>query len=367
MIRSGGELVALLPVALVGLLTAIVPALTVPTLQFGVRIPPQRVGAPVVVRARRVYFWCTGTVAVGLLAVALFAPSGSGWLTAALVLVQLAAVLGSYFLARERIIAVKDAEDWYGGLRQTIATDTSWRTDPERFPGWWLVPALAVVGATVATGIVRYPHLPAQLPVHFAAGGAVDRYAATTVWSAFSLVFAQVFVTALIAGLLLVTYRSRPEVDAADAAGSTRRYRRFLAAMGRALLVLAALVDLSLLLVALQVWGVWRPSAAITAEATLPAVIGLVVVVAIAVRMGQAGARLDGAAPASAAGPGAVNRDDDRFWVGGLIYVNRRDPAVVVSKRFGVGWTLNFGNPRAWAAATVIAAAVVAFVIVRRR
>lgn len=39
--------------------------------------------------------------------------------------------------------------------------------------------------------------------------------------------------------------------------------------------------------------------------------------------------------------------DDDRFWRGGLVYVNRDDPALMVPRRFGLGWTLNFGNPGA--------------------
>jgi len=43
-----------------------------------------------------------------------------------------------------------------------------------------------------------------------------------------------------------------------------------------------------------------------------------------------------------------TDRDDDRFWKSGLLYVNRDDPAVVVAARFGAGWTLNLGNPAAW-------------------
>ncbi|MCX4751012.1 DUF5808 domain-containing protein [Kitasatospora sp. NBC_01287] len=39
--------------------------------------------------------------------------------------------------------------------------------------------------------------------------------------------------------------------------------------------------------------------------------------------------------------------DDDRYWrAGGLFYVNRQDPSLLVAKRFGIGWTVNFGNPR---------------------
>jgi uncharacterized membrane protein len=62
-----------------------------------------------------------------------------------------------------------------------------------------------------------------------------------------------------------------------------------------------------------------------------------------------------------------TDRDDDRFWKAGLLYVNRDDPALVVGARFGVGWMLNLGNPVAclilagtvagWAGLVVIGAA----------
>jgi uncharacterized membrane protein len=42
----------------------------------------------------------------------------------------------------------------------------------------------------------------------------------------------------------------------------------------------------------------------------------------------------------------AVFRDDDRYWYAGFFYNNPDDPAVFVPKRFGLGWTLNFGHPR---------------------
>lgn len=39
-------------------------------------------------------------------------------------------------------------------------------------------------------------------------------------------------------------------------------------------------------------------------------------------------------------------RDDERYWRGGLFYNNPDDPAILVPKRFGLGWTLNFGHPQ---------------------
>ena len=38
-------------------------------------------------------------------------------------------------------------------------------------------------------------------------------------------------------------------------------------------------------------------------------------------------------------------RDDDRYWYGDFFYNNSNDPAVFVPKRYGLGWTVNFGQP----------------------
>lgn len=50
--------------------------------------------------------------------------------------------------------------------------------------------------------------------------------------------------------------------------------------------------------------------------------------------------------------PAHGDRDSDqfwiRFWVVGVLYVNRNDPRLFVEKRSGLGWTFNFAHPIAW-------------------
>ncbi len=41
-----------------------------------------------------------------------------------------------------------------------------------------------------------------------------------------------------------------------------------------------------------------------------------------------------------------VLRDDDRYWSGGMFYNNPTDPDLFVPKRYGFGWTVNFGHPK---------------------
>ena len=69
-----------------------------------------------------------------------------------------------------------------------------------------------------------------------------------------------------------------------------------------------------------------------------PGLAGLLAVVVYAGRIrGRAGTAVAGS-----------DRDDDRFWKGGLVYVNRDDPALMVNARFTFAWTPNLGNPRVW-------------------
>ena len=51
--------------------------------------------------------------------------------------------------------------------------------------------------------------------------------------------------------------------------------------------------------------------------------------------------------PADRQPTSAMFHDDDRYWSGGIFYNNPDDPALFIEKRYGLGWTLNFGHPQA--------------------
>jgi|SRR5579859_6068880 len=42
------------------------------------------------------------------------------------------------------------------------------------------------------------------------------------------------------------------------------------------------------------------------------------------------------------------NRNEDSFWVAGVLYVNPNDPHLLVERRSGLGKTFNFAHPAAW-------------------
>jgi len=368
---SPGALAAEFAVPFYGALLCVAPAVTKPTVQFGVRIPPERTGATVIGDQRRAYYRRTAAIGVCCTVMAiLLAVHGSRWPTLLIVPVEVAADTGCLLAARRKITAVKRAERWFAGLRQTVVADTSWRADPPRFPARWLIPALAITAATVLIGVLRYPELPGRLTDGFGAWAAPGHRVPKTPVTAFAIVFAQLWVTALWTGIMLIIHRSRPDIEAADPAASARRYRRFLARCTSGMLALVTLIDLSLLLSALRNWQVYRLSGAGAALPLLPYAAGLLVVVTLILRSGQGGFRLaangiDGGGPPDLAGrAGLADRDDDRFWKGGLIYLNRDDPTLMVSSRFGVGWTFNLANPAAWLVISAIAGVPAGLVII---
>src|SRR5487761_243631 len=110
---SAASLAAVSPVLVVGALTCSMPAVTRPTLQSGVRVPRERAGAPVIRRERRAYYWRTAAVGVCCTLVAVTVQGHwPPWLTRIILLPELAADFGCFWVARRKIAAVKQASDW---------------------------------------------------------------------------------------------------------------------------------------------------------------------------------------------------------------------------------------------------------------
>jgi uncharacterized membrane protein len=345
------------PVLLIGVIAWMLPVVVPCSVPFGVRIPGARAKEPVIAQQRQIYR--RGVAAITLAVATVVLATGDRPPLGGLgVAAELVGALALFQVARRRIMAAKHREHWFGGLRQVVVTDTSLRTDPEPFPWRWAAPSIVLTAATVVIAILRYPHLPARLATHFDAAGHPDRFGSTSPASAFGPVAAQVLGTALLVGLAALVLRSKAQLDAEEPQTAGTRHRRFVSSGARALLLLAACLSVTTLLTSMTAWkliGLARPTGALVASMPL---LGVVVVVAVLVRVGQSGSRLRiRASPGtgSARRTTAVNRDDDRYWWIGLLYLNRDDPSLLVPHRFGLGWTLNLARPTAWA---IIAATI---------
>jgi uncharacterized membrane protein len=341
-----------------------VPALTRPHLVFGIAVPPGRIGDPALAAIRKAY--SRNVIALGI---ALAAPAWAAGrfidpatVTGVGATALVAAGFAAYAIASTAVRAAKTDGDWYAGTRQGVTADLSFRTDPVRVPWRGLAPALAVLAATVAVGLLRAGSLPDTLPgmegVTMGGGPRVP----TEFWTAANPVLGQIGVTAATALVLAAIVRTRPEIDAARPAATARRYRAYLVALVHLGLVTAACANLSLAGIALRLWEVAPPTVLTTVAIVTPLAVAAVAAVRFELRVGTGGHRLPALPEEDGEDTGLVQRDADHHWhLGGLVYTNPDDPALLVHQRVGGSqWTINLGHPVGRVAGAVLAAVLLA-------
>jgi uncharacterized membrane protein len=343
---------------LIAVFLFLMPYLVFPTVPFGVRIPLAYAQDPAVIAERRRYARGVGILAGGLLLADIidFWSLGRWQPQHQFSIVFL--VIGSwviYYLSHRRLAQVKIEHQWFAGKSQAMAASAAPRSEaPSKL--FWVFLALpcAVILLTAVLGAWRYPTLPPTL--HFVFPGSLgDWTLAVSPLNAFLPVLFQCLFTLLFAGLAWQRNFGSQPIDVEDPAGS-QRYQQINVQIIQVLLLLLALgFDSALLIAGLIGWGLLQASSIYMNIAILAPLAGWLIVAPVLLM----GFRANLHAPA---GNGdQVNRDDDRFWKLGMVYINRDDPSLLVPKRFGIGRTLNFGHPLSW----VIILALIVFILAR--
>jgi len=212
---------------------------------------------------------------------------------------------------------------------------------------------LAVIAASAGYLAAHYADAPARIAIHFDAAGRANGFADKSILMYFALVWGQVALEVVLLALAVLIAHARA-IPGAAAARFRTLWLRYL--YGLRLLVLALFGGIAVV-VALSASG--TPTGT---EWILPATIVLVAFVLggailLAVRTGQGGSRLGPVAETS------TDRSDDRYWKLGAIYVNPHDPSIFVERRFGIGWTINLGNPRGIALMLVLLAVPIGSIV----
>ncbi len=344
-------MVRIFPVALdavvlliTALLSWLMPSLTRRDLLFGVTVAgaarSSSAGRSIIRRYRLQVLGITLGAGLVLALLAVLAPDTwwlSGWLSL-LVLVPTLLIGVPYLLAyrASRSLRLPGAVGDLGGEPPPAAVaELRPRQYGDYIPLPWEALPLAIIAATATYLATMYAAAPAVIPVHFDAGGDPNSYAVKTIGSYFVLVWVQLGLEILLTGMSLLIVGSKALPGRAESR-FRRSWLRYL--YGMKVLTLAFLGALAALIA----------RAAATASASsigvvVPVTLGYVVILLggaiwLALRTGQGGSRLG--SPAET----AVDRMDDRYWKLGAFYVNPQDPSFLVERRFGIGWTLNFGN-----------------------
>lgn len=342
--------------SLPGLSMAIMPWLTPADEAFAVTVPPVATRDLRIRRLRVGYAAAMVALTVAATTIGVHDPTNAVLYVTLCMLLPVVGLAGM-LVCRSRVQEIKVQEGW----RATGEKATS-VVLPESAPGplplVWNLLYLPIIIATVALTTALYPSMPDQIPLHAGMDGVIDGWADKSLATVALPVLTQLFMaTIMTAGHAGVIASKRGGLRSRPVAGALA-YGRFAQVQTASILALGLALTASMALIVLseaQIIGVGE-AGGLLCVVTLASV---GVALALSVWTGQSGARL---LETSAASDGALSTDDDALWKGGIFYVSRNDPSVMVPKRFGVGWTLNWGNWRSWAAMVALAALTVLFI-----
>ena len=207
---------------------------------------------------------------------------------------------------------------------------------PERLPGG-VVAFLLPFAILLCLGLWVWS--PAHPPVgdivtHWSMSGADHSVVATPKAVIVRLARAAFWCVIFSVIALGVIHGSRRVSAAGAAAAGERRFRRR---------IVQSVLLCEYFVVLLALLSVTRAPGPIVFAACIGFTLILATFCVSLIRMGQGGSRLSTreALPRG-------DRSRDEFWKWGKFYFNRRDPAVFVESRTGVGFTLNFGSIWSW-------------------
>lgn len=342
-------------VAATGILMAAMPWLEAHGQCFSVTVPGAAASDERLVALKRRYA-VTTLALTALCSIAVggaFAVDPAGTLgIVALIAATLVLILAPFVLmqvARTRVQAIKAAEAWHAEHQLHVAAIGE--TDlPQALPLAWELLHLPLMLIALGLGAALMPSMPDRIAIHFDLAGTpngwIDKGPAVIALPLAIMVFLALTMTAC----HLVLLSSKRGIASDAPATSAYGYALFVRAQSMMLVVLGLALNLVLALMPLTFAGIVSPNA-LFAAAMVVAAGAVVACVWLAYAYGQNGSRavkLLTERETSATGADSLGFDDDHFWHLGVFYANTDDPAVVVPKRFGIGWSMNWARPASW-------------------
>ena len=328
-----------------------VPYIVRETIVFGVTVPEQNVKHSALAIAKKRYAQTVafygGLILIIMLVLDWFlAPTGSsqGILLISCLFGMLAVSMALYWLNHQKIMNLKIREQWGMNIKQVRAIDLTARSRDELLPWPFYVVPIGVTVFLFVFTLLHYDQIPDAVAVHWGPSGAADAWREKTYFTAVSLPLVILMMQCMMWGVADSLKRSairlsvnRPQ-ESLENELKTRKFMSWNIAL--------ISYSLTVLLTILQLSNIY-PSMA-EGKKLLPVfitflflIIGSVLVYAWKKR--QLRLNYDDNVVSE-----VMDIDEDRYWKGGLIYINRQDPSVFVEKRFGVGWTMNLANPRGY-------------------
>lgn len=339
---------------------SIMPYIGRRTLTFGVSIPSRVHDDENLTTMRKKFsrnVILTGLL-MSLISLFLFLYLGSALaigLMTGLVLIYIVIISILYVSNFKAVGRIKQEQGWAEQAQEKAVADTKFSLSKRSISALWFLVYIVIIIGTLLLGIVMYDQIPGEVVMQTDLDGNATRIVAKSFRIVLFAPAIQAVMALLMGFVFWMMQRTPPVIDPQQPKNSSLQNTKFRYRWS-AFTVFTGII-LLLIFFSMQLWFVgflpqslvlWLPLAA-----TGAIVVGAIV---LSIKTGQSGSRIRVGKTTDGK---TIRRDDDKYWKWGAFYVNKQDPAIFVEKRFGVGFTINFGRPAAIAVVAIIIALII--------
>ncbi|HDA6214471.1 TPA: DUF1648 domain-containing protein, partial [Clostridioides difficile] len=197
----------------------------------------------------------------------------------------------------------------------------------KKFKIIYLIPILFTLGMSIFIAF-NYNKLPDSIATHWNINGSPDVFIDKSFLNVFKLIGTDFCLMVLLYITSIGSIKSRIKIDTNRIEESRVENIKYLNKIGYLFLILMIIMTTQFFTTLLSIKTKLSTAMNIT---TL-----LVIIYLIATYINSPNLKFN-----SSYSP----EEDEKYWIAGIMYNNPNDPSLMVNKRFGIGWTINFGNP----------------------
>ena len=343
---------------LIGALLPIMPILTRKSYLFGVKIPIEKQNSPEAKSMKKSYILICliGSAVIFALVIAQFVIMPELTLLAVMyfpflfIILQTAAFIPNW----RKAVKLKETNGWKV-LESTFAETKSShsRGNLSDLPWVWYIVGLILIFVSVVIALVQYPSLPDKIPTHFDINMQPDAWSDKSILTVMMIPLINLVMTLILWLTNVMFVRAKLQIDPQNPSLSFAQHRAYRRRMGHSMGFLA---------LGLVIIFVLTGFMSIIPDFKIPfwLMIGIILVVTVplcvvSIHSGQGGCRIKPKmiaenasvkqrSPSNIDNAIASGRGDDRYWILGMFYFNRDDPAYIVENRFGNNLGFNYSK-----------------------
>lgn len=344
------NLMSALVIGLLYITFLLTPKLTRKDIIFGIVIPLDRSKDKEIKEATKRYY-IDITIFTVVMAVLYFIVQNIIFINpVSLVVVVFISIFG-YFLiflkTNNRIKSYKRQNNLLANKKQMVYVNTEMsqklRNTAVISAYWFIIPAVIAVSNLILP-LMKYDKLPSKIGIHWNIYGVADNFIDKSIGAIITNGMMPLILVGILAFANYSIAISKNKIDAAQPISSSQKLYKFKRFNSIMLFSLTLVISSLITLFNLNTLNIISVNLAkITPVLIVTFVLIIFVPTFLTFKLGQGGSNLRTSTDEDIDNT-VSNIDDDMFWKLGSIYYNPNDPSLFVEKRFGVGWTLNFGN-----------------------